>query len=82
MDYSLRRNIVRNSDNKKIMVYGLNVTCDDIMIGYPDLFTEKEKAIEFVNFCNETKPSFERLNTLAKIIIEINHKNTVTSQFA
>ena len=56
--YALREDTLLNENGKEINVYGVNcIHCGKVTKSLADIFTDKEKAAEFVDLCNKSELS-------------------------
>ena len=55
--YTLRTDVVEDEEKTEFIVYGITAINDNRLTldTFPDIFFDKQKAINFVNLCNSEK---------------------------
>ncbi len=62
MIYKLRADIVTDEAGRKRVVYGVDVY--QRVRSVPDVFTDDQQALAFLELCNESQPCQEQLDDL------------------
>ncbi len=66
--YTLRSDIVTDEEDNDHIVYGITAQNNksEVVDSIPDIFFDKERAQNFVLFCNNAKISLKELTDLAE----------------